>query len=244
MGHVNLLPFARRHEPSLTAKDLEAVDAEIKAQHMTPCTVLMFSFDEKCQGQSTELALERTFEGLEVIRPILQMHKALELESMLHIFEDASDALIAVMEVRNALAELNATKDDCDKIAVSGFGIHSGSLLRVPSTDLHWGDPVNTASKLGQDVAKNGAVLISRAVFDAVNAPGSPFQQQALTSHFEEVKITISKVEMDCYVVTTEKETWDTVSNQFWSGMTGRGCFGELCCFVGRKDGQAVNQNP
>ena len=34
--------------------------------------------------------------------------------------------------------------------AVSGFGLHLGDLLLIPETDVHWGDAVNTASKLGQ----------------------------------------------------------------------------------------------
>jgi len=34
--------------------------------------------------------------------------------------------------------------------------MHSGLLLFVPGTDIHWGDPVNTSSKLGQDTAKDG----------------------------------------------------------------------------------------
>ena len=44
------------------------------------------------------------------------------------------------------------------------FGVHQGNMIFVPGTDVHWGDPVNTSSKLGQDIAKNGEILITTPV--------------------------------------------------------------------------------
>ena len=37
-------------------------------------------------------------------------------------------------------------------------------MIFVEGTDIHWGDPVNTASKLGQDLATNNDLLISSVV--------------------------------------------------------------------------------
>ena len=39
-------------------------------------------------------------------------------------------------------------------------------MIFVPGTDVHWGDPVNTASKLGQDLARGGQVLLSSTVHE------------------------------------------------------------------------------
>jgi len=41
----------------------------------------------------------------------------------------------------------------------------TGSLLYVKGTDIHWGDPVNTSSKLGQDIAKNGEFFVTENVY-------------------------------------------------------------------------------
>lgn len=59
--------------------------------------------------------------------------------------------------MRSVLKVYNIGVSDIkDKVKVSGYGIHSGELLYIPDTDVHWGDPVNTASKLGQDTATGG----------------------------------------------------------------------------------------
>ena len=53
--------------------------------------------------------------------------------------------------------------------SLSGFGIHLGKMLFLSGTDVHWGDPVNTASKLGQDLASEGEILLSRPAYDVVS---------------------------------------------------------------------------
>ena len=53
--------------------------------------------------------------------------------------------------------------------SLSGFCIHLGKMLFLSGTDVHWGDPVNTASKLGQDLASEGEILLSRPAYDVVS---------------------------------------------------------------------------
>jgi len=50
---------------------------------------------------------------------------------------------------------------------VTGYGLHHGQMLFIEGTDIHWGDPVNTSSKLGQDIAESGEILIMPPVRDA-----------------------------------------------------------------------------
>jgi len=56
-------------------------------------------------------------------------------------------------------------------LKVSGFGVHTGQLLHIPGTDIHWGDPVNTASKLGEDLAKKGEIYLSVDVMGRIGEP-------------------------------------------------------------------------
>jgi len=37
----------------------------------------------------------------------------------------------------------------------------AGNLLYIPGTDIHWGDPVNTSSKLAEDTASNGEFFVT-----------------------------------------------------------------------------------
>merc|ERR1719350_2758386 len=78
----------------------------------------------------------------------------------LTFFCNGGDALSAVM---GALS-LNESG------VVNGWGIHQGDVLLVPDTDVHWGDPVNTSSKIGQDLADIGEVLISNEVYQGLCA--------------------------------------------------------------------------
>ena len=67
--------------------------------------------------------------------------------------------------------------------------------VAIQGTDVHWGDPVNTASKLGQDLATGGDILISADAYDAINLDefrGTEFTKQVLTR---------SKVSFKCYKV-------------------------------------------
>ncbi len=94
---------------------------------------------------------------VEEIKKVVHYHGGNVMEDTLHTFDSVTDALWAAIVLRaNSL------------VPTVGFGIHIGSMLIVPGTDIHWGDPVNTASKLGQDAAARGDILITRAAHELV----------------------------------------------------------------------------
>jgi hypothetical protein len=82
------------------------------------------------------------------------------------------------------------------------FGVHTGNMIFVPGTDVHWGDPVNTSSKLGQDIAKNGEILITTPVYKAVECLPA-FKD----IEFAPRKFTKSQVEFTCFVVHVPTES-------------------------------------
>jgi class 3 adenylate cyclase len=51
---------------------------------------------------------------------------------------------------------------------VTGYGIHYGECLNIDKTDILFGDPINTASKLGMDIAEEGEIYISTNIYDKV----------------------------------------------------------------------------
>lgn len=61
---------------------------------------------------------------------------------------------------------------------------------------MHWGDPVNTSSKLGEDHATDGDFLITQAVYDAIRDVPS---FRALT--YTPGETVMSKVSLNYYVV-------------------------------------------
>lgn len=73
--------------------------------------------------------------------------------------------------MKEKLTAYNKTcKVHFDKIHLTGYGMHTGEMLFIEGSDIHWGDPVNTSSKLGQDIAEDGDVLIMPIVYEAVKA--------------------------------------------------------------------------
>ena len=90
------------------------------------------------------------FKALECIRPVIARYQGIELEDSLWIFENSTCALGAALAMRKALRRYNKkVSEEKNEIHVTGYGIHEGSLLFIEGTDIHWGDPVNTSSKLG-----------------------------------------------------------------------------------------------
>lgn len=80
-------------------------------------------------------------------------------DNLMAIFSDAAKALQAAKAIRHACISLP------DPLEVS-IGLDTGRFLYVPHTDC-FGDPVNVAFKLAEDIAANGEILASSGVFVA-----------------------------------------------------------------------------
>ena len=72
------------------------------------------------------------------------------------------------MSIKQIFADYNEKASEKNHVLATGYGIHTGSLFVVKDTNIHWGDPVNTASKLGEDLAVDGQVIITSAIKEAV----------------------------------------------------------------------------
>ena len=190
-----LLPLAARH--ACTDKEqCTVLDAQL-AQYLRPTTVLMFRIVQRGSAAFATADAAASQRGEEevlgLLRPVLQAAAGVEVEPCLWLYHSPADA------VRAALSAATAARSPAAAAAaftVSGFGVHHGELLYIEGTDVHWGDPVNTASKLGQDLASGGEVLVSSAARDALRA-AAPEWAASLSMRAREV--TISKVQLLAY---------------------------------------------
>jgi class 3 adenylate cyclase len=95
-------------------------------------------------------------------------------DNLMAVFTDARQALAAAGEIRRACGALP------EPLEVS-IGLDRGRFLYVPYTDC-FGDPVNVAFKLAEDIAEAGEVLASAAVFAATGTqPGEPWQTERIS---------------------------------------------------------------
>jgi adenylate cyclase len=82
-------------------------------------------------------------------------------DNIMSIFDDPRAAAIAAQEMQAALGRRNDAVPDVERFAMC-IGIDYGPVLRL--TDNAYGDHVNKAFKIGEDLARRGETLVTHAV--------------------------------------------------------------------------------
>jgi class 3 adenylate cyclase len=196
--HLNreLLVLTSRHNLSLTETDVAALDKSICDKYLVWRSVLMIAF-EQTESEEPSAKLARQFETMAEIRKILDKYSAEEIEEELFVFTSPVSAVRAAIDIQSVMTRRTSQGNTHTFAAIRGYGIHEGNMLLVPGTDVHWGDPVNTASKLGQDGASDGQLIISDAIYEHVK------DDEATKNFNMELKpLTKSKITFNCYNVT------------------------------------------
>lgn len=112
--------------------------------------------------------------------PLIQQHGGAcikhEGDSLLVVFDTPQQALAAAMDMVDATVSVNPGRTPQDRIEVC-IGLGYGTVLRIDKDDV-WGSEVNAASKLGEDLAKGGEVLVTDTFRRAL--PNAPFAQHGV----------------------------------------------------------------
>jgi len=118
-----------------------------------------------------------------------------EADNCFAVFPDVLSAVHAAIALQLAFDASNLlTTDDFD-VHIS-CGIDQGKILIVGNEDC-FGDPVNRACKLGEDVAASGEILVTK---DAINTISSEMDFQ-----LREISISISGITIPAYAVEYKK---------------------------------------
>ncbi len=130
------------------------------------------------------------------VTPIIECYRGsivkFEADNCFATFATAADALKASVEIGKALRHCNEETDDEFDIHVS-CGIDFGKILLLDNHDF-FGNPVNRASKLGEDIANAGELLISKEAWDLIETPevpGKPMQLSISGIQLEAVSVNI-----------------------------------------------------
>jgi adenylate cyclase len=120
-----------------------------------------FSRTVRRRGIVAYLAMVRRMQRLTA--PLVDRHGGrvvkFEADNLYALFPDVADALASAEAITEVLAA-DPVSDPEDRIRVS-MGIAYGSLVLIDGTD-YFGDCVNTAAKLGEDLAGAGVVLVAQ----------------------------------------------------------------------------------
>lgn len=101
-----------------------------------------------------------------------------EADDLFCIFDSVSDALAAGREITVRLETANLILPT-DRQLYASIGIGYGSVLNIGNQDL-WGNEMNLASKLGEDVAQLGEILLSDAAKVALGDSVHLFEEHTL----------------------------------------------------------------
>jgi class 3 adenylate cyclase len=104
----------------------------------------------------------------QIIAPLITDNNGLlmkcDADNCYAYFERADDAIQASFDINAALFESNDKHSIAEQIYVS-VGIDHGRVLLIGDKD-YYGDPVNTASKLGEDLAVKAETLVTERAIE------------------------------------------------------------------------------
>jgi class 3 adenylate cyclase len=133
----------------------------------------------------------------QIIGPVIESNNGTLLkcdaDNCFAYFESADDAIKASFDISSAIFSSNEEFGLAEQISLS-VGIDYGRLLLVGDSDF-FGDPVNTSSKLGEDIAMRAEVLITERAIERSNFE-VPELAERMVARISEIEIQYVRVPM------------------------------------------------
>jgi adenylate cyclase len=109
-------------------------------------------------------------------------------DNIMAIFDEPRAAAAAAQEMQAALARRNDASPDVERFSMC-IGIDYGPVLRL--TDNAYGDHVNKAFKIGEDLARRGETLVTHAVAAVLDAGAATYIR---TAHLGDEPVKLYRV--------------------------------------------------
>jgi class 3 adenylate cyclase len=172
---TELQPLLREYNEHPDSRDriLEEVEAKFR-RNVGVLVMDACGFSRTVQGRGIVhfLALLERIERL--VRPCVgEQHGRVlrrEADNLYAVFDTADHALQAALLIRRDVRAANEALPADEEVGVS-IGVGYGELLLVGPDDA-WGDEMNLASKLGEDLAECDEILITKACREALSTDG------------------------------------------------------------------------
>lgn len=157
----------------------------------------MASFSSTSRARGVCHFLKLIHRARQTIAPIIAGNNGLLLkcdaDNCYAFFEDTDDAIQASFDVNAALFESNKDFAVVEQIFLS-VGIDYGRVLLVGETDF-FGDPVNTASKLGEDLAIHAETLVTDRALEQSSFEVPEFAER-MVARVSDIEIEYVRVPM------------------------------------------------
>ena len=145
------------------------VEQQIFDRYIDHCAVMILDssgFTQLTKAHGIIHFLSLVVSMRDLVEPLCDKHDAIahwaEADNVYAIFKTARDALRCAIEIQTVVPAENATRVEADRLAVC-IGLGAGRLLRIGGENVY-GDEMNLASKLGEDIAAPDEILITPSV--------------------------------------------------------------------------------
>jgi adenylate cyclase len=189
-----LLEKRNEHPERLTDVDREIWDTFGETHATWVLDMCGFSRLTVRYGITHFLSMIHRLQG--IVKPIIARHDGrvvkTEADNVFAVFDRVEAALLAARDVQDQLATANAfLPEDWDLHASIGIGF--GELLMIGDDDFY-GNELNLASKLGEDIADSGETLLTEAAHARLLAEGP-----TVTLSFETREVVVSKMTLKAH---------------------------------------------
>jgi class 3 adenylate cyclase len=154
--------------------DTEAIDKRIWDLYGERWAVMftdLAGFSRRVEQFGIIHFLQTIYEHQKLLFPVLEEHNGVlvkaEGDSLLLLFRGVRGAYDCALAMLASCERVNARRKPEEQILLC-IGIGYGDVLRVGEADV-WGEQVNAASKLGEDTAKAGEILLTGAARDELS---------------------------------------------------------------------------
>lgn len=127
--------------------------------------------------------LQIIYEQQELLLPIVDAHDGIlvkiEADSFLILFKQPARALACALAMEKQCAQINARRPHEEHVILC-VGIGYGRILKIGDEDCY-GHEVNLASKLGEDIAEGGQILVTPSAHAKIREtmPAQKFEEVA-----------------------------------------------------------------
>ncbi|MDH3303657.1 MAG: adenylate/guanylate cyclase domain-containing protein [Gammaproteobacteria bacterium] len=173
-GHAEFDSLIARLADEYDADKAEVIRAQIIDQFAVEGTVFisdMASFSSTSRKRGVCHFLKLIHRARQIIAPIIAANNGrllkCEADNCYAFFKTPDEAIRASFDINAALFESNRAFELDEHIFLS-VGIDYGRVLLVGDKDF-FGDPVNTASKLGEDLAIHAETLVTKRALEHSN---------------------------------------------------------------------------
>ena len=181
-GH--LAELLRRYRES-TAGERPAEARAIEQRFSGEQTILigdMPSFTRRTEEEGIVHYLSLIFAMREICARVIAegngyLYK-IDADNIFVSFTTPQEAVATALRIQRSLRERNTALPERDRVEL-GIGLAHGPVLAIDGEDV-WGQPVNLAAKLGEDVSRGGEILAHESVLPWIEVLGLDLEPREL----------------------------------------------------------------